>query len=316
MPNLIPYLYYFWKKDINDGYYTKSPEIYRDQQIQALIYRLNQNWVRGDQSAFTNVTVFDHPYFEAIFGGSEFPDGSFMIDSEEEIIEFQKRFIDVFNKIREKNVFTFPVLTASLLYVDGKFVDEEFAKWACEANMKWNIFNFFTDSTVNSLSNCCRLKSDISDMYFNSIGGTALEVGSVKVATLNLARLAYQYPNESKFLVALKELVEDDLKILDVVRSIIKRNIEKGLLGTYSYGLKSLSSQYCTVGVNGLYEVMKTFGYVKKDEFNNTYYTEDAYRFGNKIFKVITNTGDNFILDKDYKWNKEQVPKMCGYITA
>ncbi len=316
MPNLLPYLFYFWNKDVKEGYYTKSPEQYRDQQFQALIYRLNQNWVRGDQSAFTNVSIFDHPYFEAIFGGSEFPDGTFMIDYEEEIIEFQKSFIDVFNKIREKDVFTFPVLTASLLYVDGKFVDEEFAKWACEASRKWNIFNFFTDSTVNSLSNCCRLKSDITDLYFNSIGGTALEVGSVKVATLNLARLAYTSKDEKEFLVKLKELTEKDLKILDVVRGIIQRNIEKGLLPTYSYDLKHLNTQYNTVGINGIYEVMKCFGYTRMDQFGNTYYTEEAYKFGQKIFKTITNVGDMFILDKDYKWNKEQVPKMCGHMAA
>ena len=200
MPNLIPYLWYFWHNDVKNEYYTGTPETYRDQQLQALIYRLNQNWVRGDQSAFTNVSVFDHPYFEAIFGASEFPDGTLMIDYEEEIIEFQKDFINVVNKIREKNVFTFPVLTASLLYVDGKFVDEEFARWACEASRKWNLFNFFTDSTVNSLSNCCRLKSDVTDLYFNSIGGSALKVGSVKVATLNIARLAYESENEQDFL--------------------------------------------------------------------------------------------------------------------
>ena len=28
--------------------------------------------------------------FEALFGGAEFPDGTFMIDYEDEIIEFQK----------------------------------------------------------------------------------------------------------------------------------------------------------------------------------------------------------------------------------
>ena len=109
LPNLIPYLYYFWSRDVKQGYYTQSPEKYRDQNIQALIYRLNQPWVRQDQAAFTNVSVFDHPYFEAIFGGAEFPDGSFMIDEEEEIIQFQKDFINVVNEIREKNVFTFPV---------------------------------------------------------------------------------------------------------------------------------------------------------------------------------------------------------------
>ena len=31
MPNLLPYLFYFWNKDVKEGYYTKSPEQYRDQ---------------------------------------------------------------------------------------------------------------------------------------------------------------------------------------------------------------------------------------------------------------------------------------------
>ena len=249
LPNLIPYLYYFWSRDIKNGYYTETPEKYRDQNIQALIYRLNQPWIRQDQAAFTNVSVFDHPYFEAIFGGSVFPDGSFMIDEEEEIIEFQKDFIRIVNKVREENVFTFPVLTASLLYQDQKFVDEEFAKWACEASREWNLFNFFTDSSVNSLSNCCRLKSDVTDLYFNSIGGTALKVGSVKVSTLNLARLSYLYDNEKDYLIALRDLTELNLKLLDVVRDIIRRNVEKGLLPNFEYGLIDFEHLYSTTGM-------------------------------------------------------------------
>ena len=308
LPNLIPYLYYYWSRDVAQGYYTKDPETYKKQQIQALIHRLNQPWVRSDQAAFTNVSVFDHPYFEAIFGGGVFPDGSFMIDEEEEIIEFQKDFINVVNEIREENIFTFPVLTASLLYQDGKFVDEDFAKWACEASRKWNLFNFFTDSTVNSLSNCCRLKSDITDLYFNSIGGTALEVGSAKVSTLNIARLAYQSENEQDFLVKLRDLTKLNLKILDVQRHIISRNVEKGLLPNISCGLMNLDAMYSTVGVNGIFETMKTFGYVEVDDFGNYSYTDKAYDLGQRIFKVIQNCIDNFALDKNYKINIEQVP--------
>ena len=316
LPNLIPYLYYYWSRDVAAGYYTKDPETYKRQQLQALIYRLNQPWVRSDQAAFTNVSVFDHEYFEAIFGGATFPDGTFMIDEEEEIIQFQKDFIDVVNEIREENIFTFPVLTASLLYVDGKFVDEEFARWACEASRKWNLFNFFTDSTVNSLSNCCRLKSDITDLYFNSIGGSALKVGSVKVATLNIARLAYQSKNEQEFLVALRDLTEMDLKILDVQRSIIRRNVEKGLLPNFSSGLLDFEHLYSTVGINGIYETMKTFGYVEVDQFGNHFYKDEAFALGKRIFKVIRNCIDNFTLGKDYKVNIEQVPKVCGHMAA
>lgn len=316
MPDLIPYLYYFWSRDVKNGYYTKSPEIYRKQQISALIYRLNQPWVRSDQAAFTNVSVFDHPYFEALFGGATFPDGSLMIDEEEEIIQFQKDFIDVVNEIREANIFTFPVLTASLLYVNNKFVDEPFARWACEASRKWNLFNFFCDESVNSLSNCCRLRSDLSGLYCNSIGGTALKVGSVKVSTLNLARLAYENDNEKDFLVTLKETAELNLKILDVQRSIIQRNIEKGLLPNFTSGLIDMQYLYSTTGILGVYETMRTFGYTGVDEFGNAHYTNEAYLFGEKIFKVLHNTIDSFLLDKNYSGNIEAVPKNSGHMAA
>ena len=310
LANLIPYLYYYWSRDVKNGYYTKSPEIYKKQQIQALIYRLNQPWVRQDQSAFTNVSVYDHSYFEAIFGGATFPDGSFMIDEEEEIINFQKDFIDVVNEIREKTIFTFPVLTAALLYKDGKFVDEDFAKWSCEASRKWNLFNFFTDSTVNSLSNCCRLKSDIRDLgYFNSIGGTSLKVGSVKVSTLNIARLAYKNKNNEKdFLNALKELTLDDLKILDIVRGIIKRNVEKGLLPNFTSGLIDFKHLYNTIGISGIYETMKPFGYTYEDKLGNTYYKDEAYALCKNIFDAINDVIADFSKDKDYIINKEQIP--------
>ena len=308
LPNLIPYLYYFWSRDIANGYYTKDPETYKQQQLQALIYRLNQPWVRTDQAAFTNVSVFDHPYFEAIFGAAVFPDGKLMIEEEEEIIQFQKDFINVINKIREENIFTFPVLTASLLYQNEKFVDEEFARWACEASRKWNLFNFFTDSTVNSLSNCCRLKSDVTELYFNSIGGTALKVGSVKVATLNIARLAYMAHDEQDFLVALRDLTELDLKILDAQRSIIERNVDKGLLPNFTYGLVDFEHLYSTVGINGIYETMRTFGYTSTDVNGSVSYLPDAYRLGKRIFGVIKNCINNFVLDKNYKVNLEQAP--------
>ena len=52
LPNLIPYMYYFWKKDCDNGYATKSPEYYAKQQIQRFIYAVNQPYVRdGMQSA-------------------------------------------------------------------------------------------------------------------------------------------------------------------------------------------------------------------------------------------------------------------------
>ena len=309
LSNLIPYMYYFWKKDCTSGLFTDNIK-YAKQQIQRLIYALNQPFLRGGiQSAFTNTSVFDRPYLEALFGGAEFPDGSFMIDEIEGIMDFQKIYLETMSEIRSKNMMTFPVNTISLLKQNGKFVDEEFAKYAIKHNMKWNDSNIFADSSVNSLSNCCRLKSNIEDLgYFNSIGGTALKVGSVKVGTVNLARLALENKTEKEYLVALKELVELDLKCLDRVRYIIKRNVDKKLLKNFSYGIVDFEHLYNTIGFIGIYETMKTFGYTRMDEFGNTYYTEEAEKFGKKIFDVIHNVKDTFALDKDYTINCEQIP--------
>ena len=326
LPNLIPYMYYFWKKDCDNHYLGMTEdrfEEYARQGVQRFVFAVNQPYVRdGIQSAFTNVSIFDGEYLEALFGGSEFPDGTFMIDHLDEIKKFQKLFMETEAKIRNENMFTFPVYTVSLLRKNGKFADEEFAKWAVEQicvvrkNEKgeqisgWYDANFFIDDSVTSLSNCCRLKSNIEDLgYFNSIGGTALKVGSVKVSTINLARIALEHPKDEKgYLVALRDAVELNCKALDAVRHIIKRDVEKGLLPNFSKGLVDFEHLYNTIGFIGIYETMKTFGYVRVDEFGNSFYTEDADNFGKKIFQVIHNTKEQFALDKDYKINCEQIP--------
>ena len=312
LPNLIPYMFYFWKKDVENNYILRDKVYYAKQAFQRFIYAVNQPYLRdGSQSAFTNTSVFDRPYFEALFGGSEFPDGTFMIDYEEEIIEFQKWYMETMAEIRHNNMFTFPVSTISLLRQNGEFVDKEFAEWGIRHNMEWSDSNLFVDTSVNSLSNCCRLKSNIKDLgYFNSIGGTALKVGSVKVSTINLARIALDTNTEYEYLKELEKRVNINLKALDCVRHIIKRNVEKGLLPNFKYGLVDFEHLFNTIGFIGIYETMKKFGYVKLDEFGNTYYTNQASEFGKKIFKIMRKTADDFIkqYNCDYQINTEQIP--------
>lgn len=109
MPNVLIWAYYFWKNDVENGYYLKDPETYLKQNFQKFIFRLNQPFLRIDQCAFTNISIFDRPYLESLFGGVEFPDGSFAIDQIEELIKCQKLFMETVSEIREENMFTFPV---------------------------------------------------------------------------------------------------------------------------------------------------------------------------------------------------------------
>lgn len=325
IPNILVWTYYFWRKDCETGYYIKNPDYYLRQSFQKLIYRLNQPFMRIDQTAFVNVSIFDRNYIESLFGGVEYPDGTFVIDNVDELIEHQKIFMEVISSIRSENMFTFPVLTYSLLkrsditkeqaeeMIKNKdynvFVDNEFARWCSDHNTVWNDSNFFVSEDVTTLSNCCRLLSDTTKLsgFINSIGGTALSIGSVKVNTINLMRIALETEcDEKKYLALLRKRTLLCCKTLETVRHIIKRNVEKGLLPNYQEGAVEMSKQYCTIGILGLYEVIEAFGYTETDEFGNVSYTEKGIEFASKIFDVLNDVKDNFT--NDFSFNIESVP--------
>lgn len=324
-PNILIWAWYFWKKDCEDGYYMKNPDYYLRQQYQKLIFRLNQPFLRIDQSAFTNVSVFDRPYLESLFGGVEFPDGTLAIDHIEDLIKCQKVFMEVVSEIRKTNMFTYPVLTYSLLTrkdiakeeLDEMirtrqwkiFVDEDFARWCSRHNIQWNDSNFFCSDDVGTLSNCCRLLSDTKklDAFINSIGGTALSVGSCRVSTINLVRIAYESGlNKKKYIKILKDRVLLDCKALTSMRHIIQRNIEKGLLPNYQDGAVELDKQFCTIGGIGVYEVMDLFGLINTDEVGCKSYSDEAVEFTTEILDAMNEVKDNF--DCDFSFNIEMIP--------
>lgn len=326
LPNVIIWAWYFWKNDVENGYYMKSPEYYLRQHFQKFVYRLNQPFMRIDQSAFSNVSIFDRPYLESIFGGVEFPDGTLVIEHIEDLIDVQKVFMDVVAEIRrEQNMFTYPVLTYSLLkrndFAPGEieqmietknwdiFVDKDFARWCSDHNIEWSDSNFFCSDNVGVLSNCCRLLSDTSklDAFINSIGGTALSVGSCRVSTINLVRIAYESElDKKKYLRILKQRVLLDCKALYSMRHILKRNIEKGLLPNYQDGAVELEKQFCTIGGIGMYEVMDMFGLINTDEFGCKSYSDEAVEFATQILDAMNEVKDSF--ECDFTFNIEMIP--------
>lgn len=324
-PNILIWAWYFWKVDCEQGYFMKDPDYYLRQQFQKLIYRLNQPFLRIDQSAFTNISIFDHPYLEALFGGIQFPDGTFAIDHIEDLIQCQKVFMEVVSEIRSTNMFTYPVLTYSLLTRDNiteeevqemlrthkwnVFVDKEFARWCSDHNVEWNDSNFFCSDNVGTLSNCCRLLSDTKklDAFINSVGGTALSIGSCRVSTINLVRIAYESKfNKRKYIKILEDRVLLDCKALASMRHIIKRNIEKGLLPNYRDGAVELDKQFCTIGGIGMYEVMDLFGLIETDDLGCKSYSDEAVEFASEILDTMNAVKDSF--ECDFSFNIEMIP--------
>lgn len=309
LPNILIWSWWFWKVDCETGHYIKSPNYYLKQCFQKLIFRLNQPFLRIDQCAFSNISIFDRKYIESLFGGLEFPDGTLAIDHVEDLIECQKVFMEVVADVRKENMFTFPVITTSLFYKDNKFQDEDFARWSCYHNMQWYDTNYFISDNVGILSNCCRLLSDTSKIsgFVNSIGGSGLSIGSCRVSTINLVRIAYETKcNKKKYLQTLEERVLLDCKALDCMRHILKRNIEKGLLPNYQQGALDLNTQFCTIGLNGFYETLNEFGLITTDELGYKYYSDEAIEFATEIFNVIDTVKDNF--ECDFTFNIEQIP--------
>ena len=58
----------------------------------------------------------------------------------------------------------------------------------------------------------------------------------------------------------------------------------RGLLRNFTLNLVDFEHLYNTIGFIGIYETMKTFGYIRKDELGNTYYTQEAENFGKQSF--------------------------------
>ena len=173
---------YFVKKDKADGLIPAGMERkYIEQHFQILTYSFNQP-IRTNQSPYTNFSYLDRNYLKSIFDGAKYPDGSFIMDQIEDIISLQKMYWEWISEERAKQMFTFPVLTASLLYKDGKFVDEDSARFINKVNMRWQDTNWYVSNSIDAVASCCRLTSSTKTLKLslgqdklvgmsNSIGG-------------------------------------------------------------------------------------------------------------------------------------------------
>lgn len=318
LPSFFIYTYYFWKKDVEEGYYLKDPEYYRRQMFQKFIFEVNQIHGRITQSPYTNLIIMDREYITELFGDRTFPDGTYVIDYVDEIIEHQKAYMETECEVRKQVFMTFPVYTYALLYQDGKFVDEEFARWCNKQNLQWYDSNFYIGDSVTNLASCCRMLNDLSKQkaFQSSIGGSLVEIGSVKVSTINLMRIALESKgNKDKFIKILTDRVKLNMMALDRVRYIIKRNIEKHLLPNYSYNVINLEKQTTTNGLTAMFEAIREMGMTSVDEFGAASYTDEGLEFAKKIMDTVNELQDN--AGYDYNVSLEIIPaesanvKLC-----
>lgn len=325
LPDFFVWLAYFYRKDLESGVIPKGKaKEYLHQHFQIFTYSINQP-IRGTQSPYTNFTYLDRNYIKTIFEGESYPDGSAITDYVEQIIELQKEYWLWISQEREKQMFTFPVLTASLLYKDGKFVDEDSARFINKVNLRWQDTNWYVSDSIDAVASCCRLTSSTKELKFkmgpdklsgmvNSIGGSDLNIGSFKVVTINLPRIALEIGNKEGFIKRLAEKVELVQKVLAAIRNIIQERIQQGVLPLYSLGLMDLNRQYGTVGINGLYEAMELLGLTMVD-IDGVKYTQEGEEFVNAVLDEIRRMNDIAFEKYGFTFNIEQVPAEKAAVT-
>lgn len=314
---------------LGDGTRTIRGQIH--QYFQQVVYGINQPAAaRGFQSAFVNFGYFDKPYFEGMYGEFVFPDGR---KPQWETVSFlQKEFMKWFNKERTRCVLTFPVETMSMLYVDGKYVDEEYANFTAEMLAEGHSFFIYTSDSPDTLSSCCRLSNKIQENTFTFTNGlTGEQTGSKSVITLNFSRIMQNYVNEKydgdrdafkkdkeKFMEGFKEylspILERVYKYHTAYNSILWELYEANMLPVYSAGFIHLNKQYLTLGINGMNEAWMFLGgectYNKDYLFFTTQITgflkeqNALHRTRKEMFNTEFVPAENLGI-KNYKWDKK-----------
>ena len=310
------YFDYFARKQYGRDYLkTHTKEI--KQELQGVVYGLNQPAsARGDQSVFWNISVFDRPYMQEMFGNFYYPDGT--QPDMNSLMELQKFFMEWFRKERHKELLTYPVLTASIL-TDGKggFVDPKFVDFCAEQMSKGHSFFVYMSDSVDSLASCCRLRNELADNTFSyTLGAGGVVTGSAQVITINLnrlAELAHEY--NDNFDDDIRTQIRLVHKYLMASKAVYKDYIKAGLLPAYSAGFMDIDKQFLTIGINGLVEAAETYGLKIS---NNTEYKQwvshvlGIFKEENK--KALQKYGCRFNTElvpaenlgvKNAKWDKE-----------
>lgn len=236
------------------------------------IYGVNQPaGNRSYQSPFTNISYYDHTYFSSLFGEFYYPDGT---KPQWEAVDcLQRLFMKFFNKLRTKQILTFPVETMAMVY-DPKtndIIDKDYKDFTAEMYAEGHSFFTYISDSADSLASCCRLRNELAENTFNPTSGlTGVMTGSCNVITLNINRIVQdcckQHGGDPRFISS------KNIKpyLIDILKRVYKYHIafktmlydleDKGMFAASNGGYIHISKLYSTIGINGLNEAARFLG--------------------------------------------------------
>lgn len=285
-------LNYYIVKEFGEDWYnrldetTTSPACNKQRTIRDAVYKAFKQFIygvnqpagnRSYQSPFTNVSYYDHTYFSSLFEEFSYPDGT---KPQWEAIDcLQKLFMKFFNKLRTKQILTFPVETMAMVY-DPKtndIIDKDYKDFTAEMYAEGHSFFTYISDSADSLASCCRLRNELAENTFNPTSGlTGVMTGSCNVITLNINRIVQDCFSEADNKSAPR------LWKIPEVKAVVKRYIEvilervykyhiayktmlydledKGMFAASNGGYIHISKLYSTIGINGLNEAARFLG--------------------------------------------------------
>ena len=294
-------LNYYATKDYGEDYLEKYPDLIKNC-FQQVVYSINQPAAaRGYQSVFWNISIFDRPYFESIFGDFRFPDGT--APNYDTLSKLQAFFMDWFNEERRKALLTFPVVTAAMLTDGKKPVDEEFLDMCAEQDSKGNSFFKYMSDSADSLASCCRLRNALQENTFSySLGAGGVATGSLNVLTLNANRFIQNCVKQGKDIYKeLKLQIQKMHKYQLATKEYFTDYLKANMLPVYNAGYINMKKQFLTIGINGVLEGAEFLGYKPG---NN----EEYKNFTSKFLKVIYDTNFEGKREYDVMFNTEFIP--------
>lgn len=239
------------------------------------IYGINQPaGNRSYQSPFTNVSYYDHTYFDSLFGEFYYPDGT---KPQWEAVDcLQRLFMKFFNKLRTKQILTFPVETMAMVY-DPKtndIIDKDYKDFTAEMYAEGHSFFTYISDSADSLASCCRLRNELAENTFNPTSGlTGVMTGSCNVITLNINRIVQDcnkayglkrnggWKENTSFLRDyLVDILQRVYKYHIVFKTMLYDLEDKGMFAASNGGYIHISKLYSTIGINGLNEAARFLG--------------------------------------------------------
>lgn len=239
---------------------------------------------RSYQSPFTNISYYDKTYFESLFGEFYYPDGT--RPEWKAVDTLQRMFMKWFNRVRLKQVLTFPVETFAMVHNNHDIIDQEYKNLCAEMYAEGHSFFTYISDSADSLASCCRLRNELAENTFSPTSGlTGVMTGSCNVITLNINRIvqdwALQHPFEGHSLVKGQPLQTNPLNcvhleqdfvqyLTTILQRVYKYHIayktmlydmeDKRMFASSNGGYIYINKLYSTIGINGLNEAARFLG--------------------------------------------------------